>query len=359
VNLVVVDDAARTALEVGPFAVGWCCGWLLLWRTRPLPPAGGDARPAVAAIVPAREEAHAVGALVRALLAGARPGDEVVVVDDHSRDATAEVARAAGATVVSAPDLPAGWLGKPHACWTGAGATSAPVLAFVDADVQPPRDLLDRLAAAVARHPGELVSVQPWHDPGSAGEHLSAPFNVVALMGTGAFTPGRARPAVVAFGPVLAVDRRVYERAGGHAAPGVRRAHTEDIELARTVGGAWLHAGRPAIRFRMYPGGVRDLVRGWTRSIATGAAGGPWWAVAGTVAWVASLAGGWLATPWVYPLSAVQFAVLARRAGRFCPVLAAVYPLAVLVFVLVVARSASRRLLRRDVTWKDRRVPSR
>ena len=45
---------------------------------------------------------------------------------------------------------PAGWIGKPHACWAGAAATTAPLVVFVDADVRPGRELLDGLAAALA-----------------------------------------------------------------------------------------------------------------------------------------------------------------------------------------------------------------
>ena len=136
-----------------------------------------------------------------------RPGDELVVVDDHSADATAAVAAAHGATVVAAPALPPGWVGKPHACWIGAGATTAPVLVFVDADVRPGPDLLDGLAAAVAAD-DVVVSVQPWHDA-APGERRPSLANVVTLMGSGGVHRARRRlRTTVAFGPVLAVTRR-------------------------------------------------------------------------------------------------------------------------------------------------------
>ena len=179
-------------------------------------------------------------------------------------------------------------------------------------------------------------------------------------MGCGAFTPvGRTTAATVAFGPVLAVDRETYERAGGHGSTAVRTMHTEDIGIARAVGHSELFTGRPDTSFRMYPEGLGQTMSGWTRSIATGARFTPWWLALATLAWVASLAGGWIATPIVYPLSALQLWVLGRRAISIRPATALLYPLAVLAFVVIFLRSLIALVLRRDVEWKGRRVESR
>jgi 4,4'-diaponeurosporenoate glycosyltransferase len=319
-------------------------------------------------VVPARNEAAALGHLLPAIRVQLRAGDELVVVDDHSTDDTAAVVRAHGATVVSAPELAAGWLGKPNACWAGAGATVAPTLLFLDADVVPASDLLDRIAAAIADHPEAVVSVQPWHRTVGIAEQASLMCNVAALMGSGAFTAaGDHLHPNVAFGPVLAVRRDVYRRVGGHAA--VRSMHTEDIGLARAIGETVLFTGRPDTTFRMYPNGLRQLFDGWTRSIATGARSTrPWFTIA-TACWVAALAGGWLAGGWptnhpveslaIYALSALQVWVLGRRAGSIHPLTALLFPIAIAVFVVVVLRSTVVLILKRDVSWKGRVVASR
>jgi 4,4'-diaponeurosporenoate glycosyltransferase len=354
----------ETLTRYGPWLFGWLAGWLLLWRLRPLPGVGSyterPRRRPVAVIIPARDEAEALPGLLPPLLAGSRPGDELVVVDDHSGDATTTVALRNGARAEHPCHPPEGWLGKPNACWHGTRVTRAEVLAFIDADVRPPADLIDRLAAAVAAHDDEVISVQPWHRPGSAVEHLSLFCNITALMGVGRFSivGGRIAPRT-AFGPVLALSRPLYDRIGGHAHPEVRGRHTEDIAIARQAGSAQLYTGSPDIAFRMYPGGLGDLVRGWTRSLATGARSVRWWAAAGTLAWVWSLAAGWTVAWWLYLPSALQVWVLGRRAGAFSPLAAIAYPIPLVVFLWVFVRSGVAVIFARRVTWKDRAVNAR
>jgi 4,4'-diaponeurosporenoate glycosyltransferase len=333
------------------FAVGWGAGWLLLWSTRPLPRPGA-ARPAVAVVVPARNEAPCLPGLLASLRTQLRSGDELVVVDDHSTDATASIAAAHGARVIAAPALPAGWVGKPHACTIGAGATTAPVLVFVDADVRAGPNLLDGVAATAAGG-GVVVSVQPWYDAPRLAERLTVLANVVALMGSGAFTVlgQRVRPDV-AFGPVLAVDRATYERAGAHAAPDVRASLTEDIALARRVGASHVFSDRRDATSR--PRSIADAVTAWSRTITAGIQATRWPVLLGVVAWVASLTGGPFAGWLAYPLSAVQVWVLGRRAGR-TGLLAVVYPLLAVVLVAVVVAAGWRRVTGRT-TWKGRRV---
>jgi len=356
-----------TAVDLAVFSIGWLLGWLLLWRTRPLPSSHRGEREPLAVIVPARDEANSIGSVVDRIVAQLLPGDEFVVVDDQSDDGTAAIARGRGALVVSTAPAP-GWLGKPHACWEGAGATAAPTLLFLDADVLPSARLLDDIEAMTRVHPSAVVSVQPWHRTEHWYEQASLLFNVTALMGSGAFTAfGERVHPTVAFGPVLAMRRLRYDEIGGHEA--VRGRHTEDIGLARLAGGAVLFTGRPDTTFRMYPDGWRQLVDGWTRTIAAGFRSTRWWVALGVVWWIAALAGGWLAAGLpshdplraglVYLLCALQCWVLGRRAGSIHPLTAALFPLAVAVFALIVVRSLAVAALHRDVIWKGRRVDAR
>lgn len=133
----------------------------------------------VAVVIPALDEEESIGLVVSELPPLA---DEVIVVDNGSRDRTADVARAAGARVVSAPRR-----GYGEACLGGiAAAAGAEVIAFVDGDHSDSPEQLERIVDPILRGEADLVigsralghrspGARPWH--AVAGTHLC-----VALM---------------------------------------------------------------------------------------------------------------------------------------------------------------------------------
>ncbi|HEY5187321.1 MAG TPA: glycosyltransferase, partial [Actinomycetes bacterium] len=155
----------------------------LLWDLRTVPRGGGhrDQPAPVSVVIPARNEETTLPALLESLRQLTIGVAEIVVVDDGSRDATASVARSAGATVLTASAPPPGWTGKAWACHLGASATSADLLLFLDADTVLARDALGGLLELHERH-GGLVSVQPFHCVVRAYEQLSSYFNVMSLL---------------------------------------------------------------------------------------------------------------------------------------------------------------------------------
>lgn len=87
----------------------------------------------VGACIPAFDEAATVTAVAQTCcqLRAAGVLDEVVVVDDHSRDATAALAKRTGAVVVANP----GQQGKGEALRCAIQHTRSEILVFLDADV--------------------------------------------------------------------------------------------------------------------------------------------------------------------------------------------------------------------------------
>ncbi|HEV2069984.1 MAG TPA: glycosyltransferase family 2 protein [Acidimicrobiales bacterium] len=353
------------------FLVGWGAGWWLLWRV-PLPPdvdpEAALRRPPVSVIVPARDEEAVLPVLLASLGPELRSDDELIVVDDHSGDATALLARAAGATVVSAPPLPAGWTGKAWACHNGAARATRATVIFLDADTRLDPGGLGRLIAGLAAA-GGLYSLQPWHEVVRPHERLAAVFNVVAMMGTTAFAPGRdGRAAVGAFGPCLVTSAADYHRAGGHES--VRNTVLDDLALADRYHAAALpvtiHGGKGTIGFRMYPLGLGQLVEGFTKNFAVAARAVGLGTAALITLWLAALSAPVvLATiapvpaAICYAAAAVQMAAHLRRLGSFGALTAALYPLAVAVFVAVFARSVIATLVLGRVRWKGRDVATR
>ena len=106
--------------------------------------------PSVSVCIPARNEAATVGNLVRAVRQHPR-ASEVLVLDHASVDDTAERARIAGAHVISADSILAGFgpaLGKGDVLWRSVHASSCDVIVWLDADLRSYSDVyLTRLLA--------------------------------------------------------------------------------------------------------------------------------------------------------------------------------------------------------------------
>ncbi|MCW8218362.1 glucosyl-3-phosphoglycerate synthase, partial [Streptomyces griseolus] len=100
-------------------------------------------RASVSVVLPALDEEATVGAIVaeirRELMEKVRLVDELVVIDSGSTDATAEVARAAGARVVHRdailPRIPA-LPGKGEVLWRSLLVTTGEIVCFIDADLK-------------------------------------------------------------------------------------------------------------------------------------------------------------------------------------------------------------------------------
>ncbi|MDZ7799621.1 MAG: glycosyltransferase family 2 protein [Trueperaceae bacterium] len=327
-----------------------------------LAPAGGDATLGrVSLLVPARDEEATLRETLRGLLA--QPADEILVLNDHSRDGTGALLAAAARDhptlrVLEGAPLPEGWIGKNWACHQLAEAAQGDVLVFADADVRWQEGALPALVAEMARQGADAFSVFPRQRMGSLGERAVLPLIDETLL---SFLPfallERDVPsAAAAHGAVFAFRRDAYRRTGGHAA--LRGEILEDVRMAqrvRRVGARLgLALGGPMLGIRMYHG-YAQLVRGMGKSLRAIHGDARLLVVLGAVANLAMYTAPFVLAPldlrW---LPAAALALLSRalvdaKTGR-----GSLAELALVPFAPLLALPAYALGLRRQRHWKGR-----
>lgn len=341
------------------------------------PPAPAGAAPEISVLIPARDEESSIGAAVEAALGSEAVEIEVVVLDDGSRDRTAEIVAAIAALdprvrLEQGPPLAEGWCGKQHACASLARLARKPLLAFLDADVRLAPDGLARSAAFLEATGAGLVSGFPRQETGTFLERLLIPLIHFVLLG---FLPlERMRrslhPAYGAgCGQLFLARREAYERAGGHAA--IRASLHDGITLPR----AFRRAGIATDLFdaaevavcRMYRS-AGEVWRGLAKNAVEGVAS-PGKIVPVTLLLVA----GQVLPPALLLLAcagalppAVLWAAVPGTVAAYYPRLAALrrfrqpaggallHPLGILVFLAIQWHALGRQALGRPAAWKGR-----
>ncbi len=334
-------------------AASWLAGWGLLARMR----AGrakfddpGTPSQSVSILIPARNEAHNLPKLLESIQRQTFRPLEVIVIDDGSSDATAKIAASFRAKVITSSPLPEGWRGKPWACQQGATVSKGDLLMFLDADtwLEP-----DGLGKIMSGYEGGALSVAPHHVIEKTYEQLSAMFNLTMIAGT---VPHGL------LGQMLLVDRESYHRSGGHEA--VKGKVLENFRLAEHFRSAGIpvHSviGKGLLSFRMYPGGLGELIEGWTKGFASGAGQTPRAVMLLISIWMGGLfvaMAAWAISPfapWIHLAMALQLAILLRQVGRFSWITALLYPAVLMFYLLVLMRSALKS--GKEVTWKGRTI---
>ncbi len=224
----------------------------------------------ISVVIPARDEAGRIGPLLAAIV-GAPGVGEVIVVDDQSSDDTAELARRAGATVISGDALPDGWAGKAWALQQGIGAATSGWVVALDADARPDPRLPTALVARAVADRFDLLTVGGRFDCPTPGSRWLHPAMLTTLVyrfgppGTSATRPGRT----MANGQCMAFPREPFLAAGGMEP--VRSEVVEDLALARRMAADGRRVGfldaSELLDVRMFES-LGDTWRGWGRSLA-------------------------------------------------------------------------------------------
>ena len=339
--------------------------------------------PPVVAVIPARNEAATIAQVLASLLKQNYAGEfSVVLVDDHSEDATTQIARQTAhqlsaesrTTFRSAAPLPPGWTGKLWALNEGVRhASSAPTYYwFTDADILHAPDTLPRLVSRAERDHLDLASLMVLLQAKTLPERVLIPaflFFFLKLYPPRWIANPHARTAGAAGGSIL-LRREALEHIGGLAA--IRHEVIDDCALARTVkrtgGRLWMGLTRASISLRSYTTfrEIRDLI---ARTAFTQLRYSPL-LLLGTLAAVfltylvpialllahhrtlrALGASIWLVMSLLY-LPTIRF-------YRLPPAWAATLPFSALFYTYATCLSAARYYLGRGAQWKGRAQASR
>ena len=209
----------------------------------------GDRWPALAAVIPARDEAECVGQTVTSLLRQNYPGElKVIVVDDQSRDSTADIARGAAVligagdrlTVLPGGPLPSGWTGKLWAQQQGIdfaehGPQPPTYLLLTDADIVYAADALTELVAWAEQGGLALTSLMAKLRCQSFAERMFVPAFIFffQMLYPFAWANDPRRATAAAAGGCMLVRRDALQQAGGLAA--IRDALIDDCALAKAL----------------------------------------------------------------------------------------------------------------------------
>jgi glycosyltransferase involved in cell wall biosynthesis len=353
--------------------------------------APGPAHGSLSVIVPARNEGEAVTAGLRSLLASKGVALEVIAVDDRSTDETGAamdalqtdaLGREPGAAgvryvVEHVRELPAGWLGKPHAMAHGAALATGEWLLFTDADVVFAEDTLTRALIYIEREGADHLLVVPTVVSCSAGEAMMLPFlHVLSIWGPRLWRVAdpRSRDAV-GVGAFNLMRRSTYEAVDGWER--LRMEVIEDLRMGYLIKRAGFASrvvtGRNLVRIR-WAHGAWGVVTNLTKNVFAAFRFRIGLMAAGTVATavlcLAPFAGlvlgvGW-DRAWLGPsaVSLVSLAALYWRYRRFADpngpltvLWLLAFPAAAVLFVYAVARSTVLTLVRGGVVWRGTFYP--
>ena len=335
--------------------------------------------PRVVAIVPARNEAETVGRAITSLAKQDYPGDFfTILVDDHSDDGTADLARKAAVqcnvsgriSIHLASELLPGWTGKVWAMNEGiaAAAGRAPDYFWLtDADITHAPDTLRRLVCQGERDSLDLASLMAYLRVKTFPERLLIPaflyFFLTVYPPNWVMDP-KSRAAAAAGGCIL-LRRSALERIGGMTA--VRSEVIEDCALARAVkqSGGKIRLGltRSSVSLRGYDSfaGIRDLIARvaftqlrYSFLLLLGALTGLF--VTYLLPWLLFFAfpgEAWLAVDTTIAMMAATFAVTVKFYGLAWP-WALTLPIAALFYAYATCVSAVRYWLGRGGQWKGR-----
>ena len=193
--------------------------------------------PFVSVLIPARNEEENIRTCLESLQKQDYPNLEILVLDDNSTDATAEIVSQLAASdsrvrLMPGEGLPEGWAGKPFACYQLAQEAAGSWLLFVDADTTHAPHMLRTLLASALEHNASLLSGFPRQLANSLPQKITIPlmyFIIMSWIPLWWLQHSKKPEPLLAIGQFLLFYKEEYWRIGGHKA--VRSRIIEDVWL--------------------------------------------------------------------------------------------------------------------------------
>ncbi|MGA2419445.1 MAG: glycosyltransferase family 2 protein [Candidatus Acidiferrum sp.] len=331
--------------------------------------------PRISLLFAARDEEEKLPAALASLAAIDYPDLEIIAVDDRSTDATARILDDFAAAhprfrVVHVKELPAGWLGKPHALQQAYEASHGEWLIFTDADVWFKSDVVRRsVSIAREKHLEHLTLFCDIQMVGFWERVLITFFGLWFHMATDPHGVSNPRSAAyVGVGAFQMLKRSAYEAAGTH-----RRLAMEvvdDMKLGKIVKMAGFRSGVAVARDFLsvrWHAGAGNLIRGVTKNFFAGASFSVSLVVLSIVGTLLLNVVPFAALPflhsWALALALVSVAImLAFHAGvdivmRVSPLYALTFPLGALILAYMLLRSTLVTLRQGGIIWRDTFYP--
>lgn len=226
----------------------------------------------ISVIVPARNEEANLFTCLESLVVQTGVDFEIIVVNDHSKDRTADIARSFHSVrLIEAGPLPPGWTGKNNAVVTGARAARGDWLLFTDADTVHLHGSLAHALAEAKENNADLLSYSPEQIAVTFWEMATLPVVFAELARQ--YPPSKVSnpnsPDAAANGQYILVKREAYDSVGGHTA--FADKILEDVALARAIKSSGrkirFRYAADAVRTRMYRN-FAQLREGWTKNLA-------------------------------------------------------------------------------------------
>ncbi len=341
----------------------------------PLPPAEC---PHLTVIVPACNEEESIQATLRSLVASRGLRLQILAVNDRSTDRTAERMNEVAAEVAAAAsphrlrvlhvrELPAGWLGKPHAMALAAQQASAPWILFTDGDVIfHPQALELALRDALAARADHLILVPTLILKTTAERAMLAAMQVLAqwTLRLWRVADPRARD-FIGVGGFNLVRREVYKQLGGFEA--LRMEVLDDLRFGWRVKRAGFAQrvvlGPGLIRIRWIKGALSvvrlvekngfALYRFRVGLLLLACLG---MALQALLPLAALAAGGWALGAGLLTYAAIALVYAAsRRVTQVSPWHAVFFAPATAIVLFASLRSMILALIRRGVDWRGTR----